>query len=241
MPLDWERIAVAVACRVQYEQACGRGRLITEDLTRLVLAEVVQSQVAGSLEAEFNHPDIPGNARLDLLVRSPRANNIDVAIEHKWIRATSLGVTRHWAAEVIADILRVERLHQQMSQGCERAVVVVGEVEEMRTKLWEREVRQGGGQHRLRIVDALFQGRPTTGVGQQQPLVVNLRNNCAVFRRLIRQGVPELFAELPSAYQIRLAAHHRAKSDGIECVVWLVSRGQQQRVTFDGARAWSPI
>lgn len=60
MALNWDGIAVAVACRVQYEQACGRGRLITEEITRSILAEVVQIQVAGSLEAEYNHPDISG-------------------------------------------------------------------------------------------------------------------------------------------------------------------------------------
>ena len=241
MSLDWNRVAVAVASRVQYEQACGRGRLISEDVTRLALAEVVQSQVAGDIEAEFNHPDIPGNARLDLLVRSPQAQDIDVAIEHKWVRSTSASTTRHWAPELVGDILRVERLQQSMSQNCERAIVVVGEVDEMRTKVWEREVRQGGGQQRLRLMDAIIQGRPASGTSQSTALSVSLRANGQSFRRLIRQGASELYGELPSFYQIRLAAFHRTMPDGIECVVWIVTRGQQQRFTFDASTVWPAV
>lgn len=241
MGLDWNKVAVAVASRVQYEQSCGRGRLISEDVTRLALAEVVQSQVAGDIEAEFNHPDIPGNTRLDLLVRSPRVNKIDVAIEHKWVRSTSVSTTRHWAAEILGDIMRVERLQQNMSQNCERAIVVVGEVDEMRAKVWEREVRQGGGQPRLRLMDAIIQGRPASGTSQPTALSVNLRVNGRSFRRLIRQGASELYGELPGSYQIRLAAFHRTMSDGIECVVWIVTRGQQQRMRFDASTAWPSV
>jgi hypothetical protein len=241
MSLDWNKVAVAVASRVQYEQSCGRGRLISEDVTRLALAEVVQSQVAGDIEAEFNHPDIPGNARLDLLVRSPRVQNIDIAIEHKWVRSTSVSTTRHWAAEILGDILRVERLQQNMSQGCERAIVVVGEVDVMRTKVWERTVQQGGGQQRLRVVDAIIQGRPASGTSHSTPLPVSLRASGQPFRRLIRQEAEELYRELPSFYQIRLAAFHRTMSDGIECVVWIVTRGHQQRITFDASAVWPSV
>lgn len=241
MPIDWIKVSVAVACRVQYEQACDRGRLITEDFTRLVLAEVVQSQVAGPLEAEFNHPDLPGNTRLDLLVRSPRAANIDVAIEHKWVRATSDTSVRHWAPEIVADILRVERLDAEMAQGCERIVVVVGEVEEMRSKVWEREVRQGGGQPRVRVMDNLIQGRPASGSSQPTSLAVHLRANQSMFRRMIRQGAPELYSTLPSAFNVQMLAYHKTKSDGIECVVWKVTRDQQRRVVFDAGAVWPDV
>ncbi len=241
MPMDWENIAVAVACRVQYEKSCGRGRLISEDVTRLALAEVVQSHAKGNVEAEFNHPDIPGNSRVDLLVRSPQAQNIEVAIEHKWVRATTLNTMRHWMPEIVADMLRLERLNLQIAQGCERALVVVGEVEEMRSKVWDREVRQGNGQTRVRVVDAIIQGRPASGSAQTLPLAVNLRHNCSIFRKLFKQAAPELYNDLPSAYQIQLVAHHRTKTDGVECAVWRVSRGQQQRVMFDANLVWPPV
>lgn len=239
--MDWENIAVAVACRVQYEKSCGRGRLLSEDVTMLALAEVVQSHAKGSVEAEFNHPDIPGNSRVDLLVRSPQALNIEVAIEHKWVRSTTANAVRHWMPEIVADMLRLERLNQQIAQGCERALVVVGEVEEMKCKVWEREVRQGNGQNRVRVVDSIVQGRPTAGSAQPNPLAVNFRQDCATFRRLVKQAAPELYHDLPSAYQIQLVAHHRTKADGVECVVWRVSRGQRQRVMFDANIVWPVV
>jgi len=238
--LDWNKVAIAVACRVQYDKSCGRGRLISEDVTRLALAEVIQSQVAGDIEVEFNHPDIPGNTRLDLLVRSPGAQNIDVAIEHKWVRSTSAKTVRHWAPEIFGDILRVERLQQDMSQHCERAIVVVGEVEEMRNKVWERKVARGGGLPRIRLMDVIIQGRPASSASHATALNVNLRADGQPFRKLIKQGASELYDSLPSCYQIRLVAFHRTLSDGIESAVWIVTRGQQ-RVTFDAASEWPSV
>lgn len=64
-------------------------RLLTEHVVRLALAEAIQSQVAGKLIPEFNHPDIPGNTSLDLIVMSPRDKTIEVACELKWVRKTT--------------------------------------------------------------------------------------------------------------------------------------------------------
>jgi hypothetical protein len=79
--VDW--VNVAVASRLQYEKSCGRSNLITEDFSRLVLAEAVQSSAYGPIDVEYNHPDLPGNCRLDLLVCSLQAGNITIAIGHK--------------------------------------------------------------------------------------------------------------------------------------------------------------
>ncbi|MBV2350733.1 hypothetical protein KUL97_03305 [Synechococcus sp. HK05] len=101
MSIDWQMIAVAVASKVQYELACGRGRLLTEHVVRLALAEAIQSQVPGKLIPEFNHPDIPGNTSLDLIVMSPRDRKIEVACELKWVRKTTDKASRNWIPEII--------------------------------------------------------------------------------------------------------------------------------------------
>jgi hypothetical protein len=238
MAVDWQKIAIALASRLQFEAACGRQRLIREDLSRLFLAEVVQTQISGSVEPEFNHPDLPGDTRVDLLVRSPNAQNIEAAIEHKWVRRTTANAVRPWMAEVLADAMRVEALSQQMVQGSERLLVVAGEVEEMRSKIWESESRRGNGLSRIRVVDTLLQSRPPAGTIQPAPVTVQLQSVGQPFKAKLRQGAPELLAQLPNRYAVQLVGFHRAHADGIECAVWKITRPVGNRGTFDANVAW---
>jgi len=41
-----------------------RGRLITEEVIRLALAEAIQSQAKDKLTPEYNYPAIPGSSSL---------------------------------------------------------------------------------------------------------------------------------------------------------------------------------
>lgn len=238
MAINWQNVAIALASRLQFEAACGRQRLISEDLSRLFLAEVIQSQISGALEPEFNHPDLPGDTRVDLLVRSPNAGNIEAAIEHKWVRQTTANAVRNWMAEVLADAMRVEALTQQMAQGSERVLVVAGEVEEMRGKIWESESRQGNGLPRVRVVDTLLQSRPATGAVQPQAVTIQLQAVGRPFKSKLRHGAPELLGQLPNRYAVQLIGYHRAHSEGVECVIWRVTRPVGNRGTFDANAVW---
>ena len=239
MAIDWQQISIALSSRLQFEAACARGRLISEDLSRVFLAESVQSQVPGPLEPEFNHPDLPGNTRIDLLVRSRNAQNIEAAIEHKWVRRTGENVGRNWMAEVLGDLLRVETISAQMVQGSERILVVSGEVEEMRGKIWESQSRQGEGRPRIGVVATLMQPRPQAGDVQPHSETIQLRDIGRPFLSKIRQGSPELLSTLPARYCIQLVGYHRAHSGGIECAVWKITRPSGYRSTFDGAARWA--
>jgi hypothetical protein len=238
MAVDWQKISVALASRLQFEAACGRQRLISEDLSRLFLAEVVQTQISGRVEPEFNHPDLPGDTRVDLLIRSRNAQNIEAAIEHKWVRQTTANAVRQWMSEVLADAMRVEAISQQMVQGSERLLVVAGEVEEMRSKIWESESRQGNGLPRIRVVDTLLQSRPTAGTVQPHPVTVHLQAVGQPFKAKLRHGAPELLTQLPNRYTVQLVGFHRAHTDGIECAVWKITRPVGNRGTFDANVAW---
>jgi hypothetical protein len=238
MAVNWQKIAIALASRLQFEAACGRQRLITEDLSRLFLAEAIQSQISGSVEPEFNHPDLPGDTRVDLLVRSPNAQNIEAAIEHKWVRKTTVATGRNWMAEVLGDAIRVEVLSEDMAGGSERIWVVAGEVEEMKKGIWESESQQGGGLKRVRVVDSLLQARPAAGSNQLQAVTIQLRDIGAPFKRKLRAGTDQLFTSLPTRYSAQLVGYHRALNDGIECAVWKITRPVGQRSTFDASSAW---
>lgn len=240
MSVDWQRIAVAIASKVQYEVACGRDRLLTEHVVRLALAEAIQSQVSGKLIPEFNHPDIPGNTSLDLIVMSPRDKKIEVACELKWVRKTTDKASRNWTQEIVGDLLRLECLNEDLKQQAERAIVVVGEVSELTLGVWDRKVNTGEKPPRCRIVGNLLPGKGhfKEDDSQRMPLIVDLRNQGALFRSILRSASPELCKQLPRSYLVDMAALHRTQPNGIECVIWTVSRPRGRRHTFNGDFQW---
>ena len=209
-----------------------------EDFAKIVVAEALQSQVAGAIEPEYNHPDLPGNTRLDLLVRSPQALNIQAAVELKWVRRSTDTAIRNWAREIFADVLRVERLQDQMAQGSDRIVLVVGETDEMRRKVWEVRAQAGDGQARQNVVSALLQQRNAVDAAHDAPNLVNLANVSVALQKFIRASAPELMGAIPTAFNVRIAAHYSTKPGGIECVVWKVTRPQQQRILKTVDQIW---
>jgi hypothetical protein len=240
MSINWQRIAVAIASKVQYEVACGRDRLLTEHVVRLALAEAIQSQVSGKLIPEFNHPDIPGNASLDLIVMSPRDKRIEVACELKWVRKTTDKASRNWIQEIIGDLLRLECLNKDLKKQAERAVVIVGEVSELASKVWDRKVNTGENQPRCRIAGNLLPGKGhfKEDDAQRVPLLVDLKNQGASFRSILRYASPDIYKQLPSSYFVDMAALHRTQANGIECVIWTISRPRGRRHRFNGDFQW---
>lgn len=237
--VDWSEVAEAISCRVQFEYNCGRQKLIREDFIKLAAAEVLQAQIEGTVEAEFNHPDIPGNTRIDLIARTAQAGNINALVEIKWVRRSTDLMARQWIREIMADVLRVERVQAGLAQGCDRIVIVAVESEEMRTQVWERRVQAGDGNARENVVATLFQAR-VAAAEALAPRSVNLQGLGMAFQKLIRGAAPELLASLPSTYNVRLAAHYSTKPNGIECAIWKITRPQQQRVVRTADQFWPP-
>lgn len=240
MSIDWQMIAVAVASKVQYELACGRGRLLTEHVVRLALAEAIQSQASGKMIPEFNHPDIPGNTSLDLIVMSPRDRKIEVACELKWVRKTTDKASRNWTQEIIGDLLRLECLNKDLKKQAERAIIMVGEASELGSKVWDRKVNTGGKQPRSRIVGNLLPGKGHFKEDDPQriPLIVDLKSQGVSFRSILRNASPEIYRRLPRSYLVDMAALHRTQTNGIECVIWTISRPRGPRHTFNADVQW---
>jgi hypothetical protein len=239
MTIDWQLIAVAVASRVQYEVACGRGRLLTEQVVRLALAEAIQSQVSGKLVPEFNHPDIPGNSSLDLVVMTPRDKKIEVAIELKWVRRTTDKVSRPWMQEIVGDLLRLECLSEGLWHQSQRAVVVVGEVDSLNSNVWDRQVN--AGKERRRITGQLLPGKGhfKEEHDDRKPVLVDLKAIGLPYRNFLRGAAPEIYKQLPGCYLVDMSAFHRTMPNGIECVVWTVSRPVGRRNEFSGEEVWT--
>ena len=60
-------------------------------------------------------------------------------------------------------------------------------------------------------------------------------------QKFVRASAPELMAAIPTTFNVRIAAHYSTKADGIECVVWKVTRPQQQRVLRTADQIWPPV
>ncbi len=238
MSVDWTKVCEAAACRIQYEFSCGRQKLVREDFAKIVVAEAIQSQVTGAIDPEFNHPDLPGNTRLDLLVRSPQAQNIQAAVEIKWVRKSTEAANRNWAREIFADVLRVERLQADMAQGSERIVLVIGETDEMRRKVWEVRAQAGDGRARQNVMNILLQPRAALEAEVQMPKRLSLAELELPFQRFIRASSPEFLGALPTVVNIQIISHFSTKSSGIECAVWKVTRPQQQRILRTADEIW---
>lgn len=240
MSIDWQMIAVAIASKVQYEVACSRGRLLTEHVVRLALAEAIQSQVHGKLIPEFNHPDIPGNTSLDLIVMTPRDRKIEVACELKWVRKTTDKASRNWIQEIIGDLLRLECLNKDLKKQAERAIIIVGEASVLSSKIWNRKVNTRGKPKRRRVIGHLLPGKGhfKGDDAQRTRLIVDLKNQGAPFRSILKNASPEIYKKLPQSYLVDMAALHRTQTNGIECVIWTVSRPVGRRHPFNGESQW---
>lgn len=240
MSIDWQMIAVAIASKVQYEMACGRGKLLTEHVVKLPLAEAIQSQAPGKLIPEYNHPDIPGNTSLDLIVMSPRDRKIEVACELKWVRKTTDKASRNWIQEIIGDLLRLECLNKDLKKQAERAIIIVGEASELSSKIWNRRVNTRGKPKRRRVIGHLLPGKGyfKEDDAQRTPLIVDLKNQGAPFRSILKNASPEIYKTLPQSYLVDMAALHRTHIKGIECVIWTISRPVGRRYPFNGDSQW---
>jgi hypothetical protein len=63
--LRWEPNARAVACSLEVERLNGRGAFIDENAPLRTVSEPFQAVNSTIVEPEYNHPNSPGNKRLD--------------------------------------------------------------------------------------------------------------------------------------------------------------------------------
>lgn len=232
MTIDWQRMVRAVACRVEFEFACGRGKLVDEAGVKLYAAESLQAISGREIDVELNHPDLPGSKRLDVVVKRPRSATLDAAVELKWVRQSG-NSTRQWAEEVGKDVLRLERLQVNCSSSTERVAVVVGIRDEVASKLKNRTKNTGNGGTRVRIYTSFLQGHSNNAV-PTQGTVVRVRDCESIMRAFFKAGAEGFATSAPVSYRVQLIAHHSAGSDGTsaEAYAWRVSR-VQNRGTFD--------
>ena len=234
--MDWQNAATALASRVQYERCLGRSPLVREEVVKVFVAEIMQSLEGGVLDPEYNHPDLPGDTRIDIALRDARSKDILLGLELKWVRRTTETTARNWMGEIVRDVLRMERISRELGANAERAVVVVGEVDWMKSKVWSvLRIREAGA--RVTLADGLLQVR-----GEQLPAdwaTIDLQNCNAAYRRMVRFAGQAFLGSLPSTYLFaRLVAYHVAAVDGVRAAIWAVKPVAAGRTTFDATVTW---
>ena len=226
MKLQWESLARAVACSLEVDRLNCIEAFVDENSLRREIAKHLQAVTSAAIQPEYNHPDIPGNKRLDLVGFGPQKKKIDFAVESKWIKTG--GGTRDWPLEVAQDIFRLERLTTNMAQQNHRILVIGGIKERVESGLFAKKKNHAGT--RVGWIDALLPA--TKGAS---PLTVKVRDCHDAFTEFFKTVSMNLeFEELPISYHAQLKAHHIIDAKDSQCVevyVWRISR-TKKRNTF---------
>lgn len=241
MAVNWNNLATAAACLLEYERLCDRRAFIEEASLVRASAEFIQSTTQLLLTPEHNHPDLPGSKRLDLLGRTRLDTPASFVLEAKWIKSD--GGTRQWAREVAEDILRLESLEQDVSAATDRAIVIGGIRRSLKALFLEVEVRAGNGAPRLQILPHLLQPRdPQDNSYPYEQTRIPIRDCDPGARRFWKGRAEQVGHEIPVSYQCSLAGRHRAglTQDSVEVYVWLIRRSRN-RSTFDAANHFDDV
>lgn len=242
MTINWQHLATATACLLEYERLCDRRTFIDEASLVRAAAEFVQATTQLLLTPEHNHPDLPGNKRLDLLGRTRRDTPAVFVAEAKWIK--SGGGTRQWANEIVEDILRLEGLEQDVAAYTERAIIVGGIRRSLKAQFLEVKVRAGNGNPRLQILPHILQPRDSKDNDYPYDQIRIAVRDCEQSARKFWKSRSECIGQpLPVSYQCSLAGRHRANptsQDSVEVYVWLVRRSRN-RATFNAVTDFSGV
>lgn len=241
MAVNWNNLAIATACLLEYERQCDRRTFIDEASLVRAAAEFVQSTTQLILVPEHNHPDLPGNKRLDLLGRTRIDTPAVFVAEAKWIKAE--GGVRQWAKEVTEDILRLESLETDVAAVTDRALIIGGIRRSLKAQFLEATVRAGGGNPRVEILPHILQARDQTDkTYPYEQTRVPVRECHEGVRSFWKKQAVQIGAELPISYQCSLAGRHRAAptQDSVEVYVWLIRRSRN-RCTFNAADHFNDV
>lgn len=224
--VNWQDLSVAVACSLEWERRCDRAKFLDENSFRRAVAEYLQSRTTAKIESEYNHPDIPGNTRLDLVGFGPQAKKIDFAVEAKWIKDG--GGVRDWPAEITDDIFRLEMVTTDMAQQNERMLVVGGVASRVSTGLVNKG-KNVAGQNRLRWLDELL---PDTITGVDRRTAVW---DCkVVMRPFFKARATSIgVTRLPISFQAQLVGHYQVDPNdnaSVVSYVWQIRRSQNRRI-----------
>lgn len=228
--MNWQDLAIAVACRIEFERKCLREPLLSESSAVWFAAQVLQAHWNGKILPEQPHPNIP-RAKIDLVGRTPRDNAYNLALEAKYIDPE--GGTREWLKELYEDVHRMQHFTgPAMNQHTQRVVLIVGPVGSIRSDIFDRKVQYGGG-----MTQALPHLLPTS---LEQGSIVYTRDGFHVnIRPWLKKVREEMTVNLASHYAAQMVGKFATGTtdDAIEAVVWKTTR-RPRWTHFDPRTTW---
>lgn len=237
MSVNCQHLAIAVGSRIAFEQMCRRERLIDEAMIKRTAAESLQAMTQLDIEAEYNHGDLPGSKRLDLIGRTRPDVPLSLVAELKWVKAG--GGVRDWLVELAEAALRLEiLLKETTSTATERLLAICGISQTIESQLLDRERNVGKG--RIKAMEHILPV-PKSGVTvptNQERIAIKDCN--AGMRKLWLDLAKKFGGRLPISYQASLVSHYRVdnRPQSIRVFVWLIRRSRN-RSTFDPAGTWT--
>ncbi len=236
MIVNAHHLAIAVASRIAFEQMCQREVLIDEAMVKRTIAEALQAMTQLRIEPEYNHPDIAGAKRLDLIGRRKKKGRIALAVETKWVR--SEGGARDWQSEVAEDSLRLETLRREMAQDEERLLMICGIHKTIETQLLNKGRYYDGSS--FAAFPHIASWDPTIVGKARNQEKISVRGCDHGMRKLWYQLAQKFGSVLPVSYQSAYLADHRADSREtcVRAIVWRVNRSQN-RSEFTIPQDWA--
>lgn len=228
MAVNWQIMATATVCRLEFEHLCERNKFLDESALVRTCVEHLQARTTYAIYAEVHHDDLPGDQRLDAMGQDPRQSNIGFVLEAKWLKSD--GGTRDWPKEITHDIVRLEMLSQNMVTATDRALVIAGHHTTLEA-FKRRKIQSGRGS--LILFPHILQDHDTTGSLPYNQERRGIRDCDNGLRNFWKRMENQLNIALAVSYQVSLAGHFKAtdRSDAIEAYVWNIRRSRN-RSTF---------
>lgn len=265
--MRWQDLATALACSVRAQLATSSQPAIDEAFVHRAAGEYIER--AWKYDVEVEAPYYGRRMRskkVDLVGYSRRASGDrrrsgetescpwKVAIELKFVRTDRGSVS--WLREVVEDAFRLLQIEgKDVSQDCERAVVVVGLRKDIETELWSRRLNGGGrsGKETARRIVGINELLPIRYAVEPMQVRVRseLRDPLEVWLKSLGR---DLGSGIPSSYMATLCGHfiagtdpgsHRGslavdrqpEMDAVEAIVWHVKRPKNFN-SFNPVKEW---
>jgi hypothetical protein len=238
LTIDWQSLAKAVACRIEWDMQCGYGNLLDESAVVRIAADYLNAHWPGPINCNVPHPhpDLKGKFT-DVTGAAVRSAPIQLALEAKWVRD---GGRREWLMEIAVDLFRLQYITcaenpKEVHQDCTRVVLVAGTHKHMHDEVWTRSANTKQ-KSRVEALPLILPVTPSPTFDK-----FSIKDCARNARAWLRKCHNEFGHPLPSTYTARMAGRfitdQKPSDDAIEVVVWLTKRPSGWG-SFDPAKKW---
>lgn len=220
-------MTTAVSGQLEFERLCKRRNFIDESGFVRACVEFIQATTTLQLTPEYNHDDLPGNKRLDIVGRSKDEGKLALAVEAKWVRPR--GGSRRWIGEAAEAALRLEKISKETNAHTDRALLIGGISQTIQARLISQKINIGGGR-RVVFPHILQPEKESEGDFPYNQDKIEVRECDYDFDSFFSDQASNVGGKLPVSYQSALAGRHKSgpKVNSVEMYAWLIRRSRNR-------------